>query len=195
MKLKPITQEIADAFSSHMCSRFNARIVRKSTAVEMKIVGALFDIARVFSSTVPSGHQFERFATTIGPMIYLPDGLSPEDTVVIVTHECQHVQQFWKENFGMMWLYLTEGEARVRYEAEAYGADLAVRFALNDNFTLPALDDLALPLEGGYALSPAHIELGRSLLEQQATSVQVGFSTIEAGEEALKWLRSHGVVT
>jgi len=193
MKLRDITPEIADAFVSAMCTQFHARVVRKSQAVEMQFLGALFDIARVVGINVPAGHDFARYATTIGPMIYLPDGLTPEQTVEIVTHELQHVEQFWKGGFGFAWLYLVEGEARVTYEAEAYAAGLAVSLALGK--PLPSLDDLALPLEGGYALAPEHVTLGRTLLEQQATSTALGIVTTKAGAAALQWLRSHGVVS
>lgn len=193
MKIKDITQETADAFCSAMCSQFSARIARKSQAIEMKVVGTLFDLARLVGINVPAGHDFERFATTLGPMIYLPDGLTPEQTVEIVTHECQHVRQFWTRGFEFLWLYLVEPEARVRHEAEAYGAGLSVQHALTG--TMPTLDDIVLPLEGGYSLAPEHVALGRLLLEQQATAIADGIVTTEAGSAALKWLRSHGVVT
>jgi hypothetical protein len=193
--MKTATRAQAEAFMAHMATTFHARIVRRSDAIEIKIIGAALGIVRALGVPLPSEDEFvSRYATTLGPLIYLPD-VGPDETIEIVTHECQHVVQFWQGGaglpgqLGMTWLYLTAAEARVRYEAEAYRAGLEVAWRRAKQ--LPSLDALAMPLEGGYALGAGDVQLGRDLLEIAATSVQAGVVSTPAGRAAVAWLEAH----
>jgi hypothetical protein len=191
------TQAEADALAAALCRQFRAILLRKRDRIEMQIAGALFDLARLAGVDVPSSEDFARYATTLGPFIYLPDGLTPDQEIETVTHECQHVHQFWdggeqtgiKGGTAFAWLYLTQPEARVRLEAEAYRAGMEVSVARGA--PLPSLRDLALPLEQGYALGPGEILLGRQLLEVAATSAASGLVGTEAARAAIAWMRAH----
>lgn len=190
------TQAQADAFAMHMCAAFHARLIRKDMAIEMQVVAALFDALRAFGVQLPVGGDFlDHYATTLGPLIYMPPGFSPDQQIETLAHECQHVHQFWSGRptqtglpnaFGMGWLYLTEPEARVRYEVEAYRTGLEVAYGRTR--AVPPLAQLAMPLEGGYALDDAAHQLAAALLERAATSVAAGVVSTAAGAEALRWL-------
>lgn len=188
-----LTNRIADAFIRHLSRRVHARVIRKSMAIEMELVASALEVARSLGAEVPSAGDFlNNYATSVGPLVYLPDNLSPQDAVITFTHEAQHVIQFWRHGLDMFWLYLTEPEARVRYEAEAYRAGLEVATALG--LPLPSLQDLAWPLEAGYALDEGAKKLGRQLLEVAATSVSSGIVSTEAGTMAVDYLRALRVV-
>jgi hypothetical protein len=194
--VRPATQAEADAFARHMCARFHARLIRKDMAVEMQLLAAVLDALRTFGVQVPVGGDFlNHYATSLGPLIYMPPGWSPDTQIEVLTHEVQHVHQFWGGQnqvglgggFHMGWLYLTEGEARLRYEVDAYRAGLEVAFARMGR--LPALDSVVFPLEGGYALSPDQVGHARDLLEIAGTSIAQGLRTTEAGRVAVEWLQ------
>lgn len=192
--MKAATQQQADAFARFMSQRFRCTVVRKQSAMEMQVLATLFDIGRRFNLSVPAGEDFlERAATTIAWLVYLPDGLSPDQQIETLTHECQHVHQFWAHGLGLpggpgfMWLYITAPEARVRYEVEAYRTALELGHARGA--PLPDLDALAFPLEGGYALTAGDVQLGRDLLETAATSAKLGLVSTEAARAAIDWLR------
>jgi hypothetical protein len=193
--MRPATQSEADAFARLMCARFHARVVRKSMAVEMTMAAAAFDVLKALRVGVPSGADFlEHYTTTLGPIVYLQDGLSPDAQIEVLTHEMQHVWQFWggagqaavPGGVGFAFLYLAEPEARVRLEADAYRAGLEVRYRRTQQ--MPSLDALVWPLEGGYALDAAHVQLGRSILEMGGTSLHRGRVSTMAGKVALECL-------
>lgn len=182
---RPATADEAKYFAAHMTEHFHARIVRKNDAVEMQVVANVLQLAGV----VDAQEFLESFTTTIGPFIYLPDGMSPDSQIEVLVHECQHVHQWWTGLLGMAWLYLSEPEARVRFEAEAYRAGLELAHARG--VELPSFSQLAMPLEHGYALSQDHIDLGRDLLEVAATSIVAGVVATPAAKEAISWIRLH----
>lgn len=194
--MRPATQVEADAFSAHMASHFRACIVRKSSVPERQWISAALDIARLAGANVPSGVEFfEQYATTIGPMILMPDGMSPDAQIEVMTHECQHVQQFWERGgqvdlasgLGYCWLYLVQPEARVRFEVEGYRAQLEVVYARNKR--LPEIDSLVMPLEGGYALGQGDLMLARSLFEIAGTSIVNGIVSTNAGTVAIEYMK------
>jgi hypothetical protein len=196
--MKPATQDQADQFARAMAAKFHARIIRKDMAIEMQILAAGFDVLRAAGVQVPVGGDFlDHYATTLGPLVYMPSSLTPDQQIEVLTHELEHVRQFWVGDgqaalpnaFGMGWLYLTDGEARARFEAEAYRAALELAHARGA--PVPSLDDLAYPLEGGYALDDGGRALARDLLEVAATSVAAGVVSTDAAREAIAWLRTN----
>jgi hypothetical protein len=187
------------AFKDALATRFHARIVRREDAFEMRLLAMALDALRGMTGLpLPDFETFLRgYATTIGPLVYLPSGLSPDDEMELVVHEVQHVAQ-WNAapgqtglpgRCGMLWLYLVEPEARVRFEVEANRAAMEHRWARSR--TLALLDDLVHPLEGGYALGAAEVTLGRDLLEAAATSVSHGVVSTVVGQFAAAWLAAH----
>jgi hypothetical protein len=200
--MKEVTQAQVDRLKGHLSRRFFCTVIDKSAAIEMQYVSMAFDILSRIPGVdaLPDGKTFlERYSTTIGPMVYLASNLSPRDQLIVLAHEVQHVHQFWNGGLGLpggpglWWLYLVEREARVRYEADAYATSLEVEYALTG--ALPSLDELAFPLEGGYALTEKELKLGRDLLNVSATSLANGLKGVTpVGLEVVEWLRREGLL-
>lgn len=196
--MKSATQEQADRFAEIMARKLSFTVIRKRSAFFSQWIAAGFDLARMFGAKVPSGADFlDRYATTIGPLVLMPDGMSPDVFIEVLTHEAEHVVQFFTLHpekdlnlpggTGMWWLYLTEPEARVQYEADPYSSQMELRVARGQ--PIPSPDEFTLPLEGGYALGPNEVRLAHEILERRATSVMHGTVTTPAGRAAIATLR------
>jgi len=197
----------ARAFQESMTSldRVPAYVVRKSNEVEMKVIAAALDAIRaVAGSRVPPGASWMQWGTTLGPKVYMPDGLSLLGWIEMLTHELEHVSQFWRGEFpeggvgeralpggiGMAYLYLAEDIARVRYECRAYTSGSEVRSHLRQ--PLPSLDEVQLPLEQGYMLGPKALHLARSIMDANLESVEAGTLTTVSGRIAVNVLEDLG---
>lgn len=195
--MREFTQAEANQFSQAMCRHFHATMLHKQNAFEMEIVATAMDILRRFGAQLPDRETFlNRFATTIGGLIYMPDGWTPWKQIEVLTHELQHVHQFFKHGLGlpggpgMWWLYISSPEARSRYEAEAMRAQVEVIFAVTGE--VPTLERLLEPLAESYALDQNAITLAGDLLEISCTSVKDGIVSTEAGKQAIEWLKKNG---
>lgn len=200
-------RKFARAFQESMTSltRIPAYVVRKSDEIEMKVIAAALDAIRAIAgSRVPAGSSWMQWGTTLGPKVYMPDGLSLLGWTEMLTHELEHVSQFWRGEFpngdvgqralpggiGMAYLYLAEDIARVRYECRAYTAGSEVRAHLRQ--PLPSLDDVQTPLEQGYMLSPKAVHLARSAMDANLASIDAGTFTTSAGRMATDVLTELG---
>lgn len=194
----------AHAFRESMTAfhRIPAFVVRRTQAVEMQVIAGVLDAIRpIAGSRVPSGNDWMRFATAIGPKIYMPDGLTLKQWVEILTHELEHVSQFWRGEFpegsvgeralpngiGMMFLYLTQDIARVRYECRAYAAGAEALSVLRE--PLPSLHEVVAPLEGGYLLGKEAQTLASSIMDANLNSIDAGTLTTTAGRLSDEVLR------
>lgn len=195
--MREVTAAEANEFATRMCQQCSATIIHKTDVPYVQVLAYMLDALRVAGIMVPPGDSFlHRDAITLGPIVFMPDGLSPSETVEVVTHECQHVLQFWygtdqaamPHGPGIAWLYLTEPEARVRYEVEAYRAGLEVRVAMTGR--VPSLAEIMTPFEQGYMLDPAMIEFTRELMTVAATTMASGIRMTGAAIKAYPVLRS-----
>ena len=124
---------------------------------------------------------------TIGPLVYLRPGLSPDEILKTVVHECCHARQWRHDGLSFAYFYATVGEKRVVYEVEGFRSAAELEFARTK--TLPSLDQLTDSLAHGYALGASDLQLARDLFESSAISIAEGIvSTMEAhfGIEILK---------
>lgn len=180
----------ARAFAEFMCSRHNARIHTKDNLL-MQIAAAGFDVADVFMDGIPTGDAFRRkYATTIGPEIFIPEELltgDGQELIVLVTHECEHVSQFFRYHLAFCWLYSSEAEARASYEANAYGAGEEVKHF----FGMPHADPHALlpDLVAAYAVLEQDQHLAEVMMQSFHQSASAGICTTLAGKDAVAWLR------
>lgn len=185
-----LTEEHYKALCAAVTEKHDVRIIDKDNAAEMKVLGDLFDKAREYAKMIGqdiliSGDEWkDRFAVTLAERIYIPGHWSPFSKILVLIHELQHALQ-WQarqpqsdlpSDVSFAWLYLTWGDARVRFEVEAYRAgQLEFRKFLTG--TVTPLNEMVRPLEGpAYALSgpDAGLTLSRRLLAIAGTAVSAG---------------------
>ena len=191
-------------FLSEMGNRLRGRVIDKTHAVEMQVVANVLDTVRlVAGAKLPDAQTFMRdYATTIGPLVYLPEGWDTKTLIEVGTHEFEHVNQFWRGEYGgsvgfgsgpsFAYLYLMDEEVRVRAEQRAMRAQWEVRrVAFGEE--LPHPSTFATILESGYALSDKGLKLARDLAEIWTTEVHYGRIDTAAGEAAIRVLTAAGL--
>lgn len=177
---------IADKRAANIVTRlsiqFGARLRYKDVPA-MRVVAAVFDVARFFGAGVPGGDDFvRRFATTIGADVFVPRDVFASDSdrlVELVTHECEHVAQFRADGIVMAWWYASLPEERVRYEADAVAAGLAARVALGHG--LPTAEQATPDLVRAYHVQSEDAALATDMLRSHILSLAHGVVTTEAG--------------
>lgn len=185
-------KKVAEAFGAYMMERFDCEVLPKESAPEMDFIATGFDFARFFGATgIAKGDDFKsRFTTTVGSRIYMPKS-HREDPLLfieILTHECQHVLQFQESGLKFAWLYLAEAEARVKYEADAYAAGLAVERWLTGHTDDAKLDWVVDSLVSSYHLRAEDADLAAKMLKSHYVSIKNGIVMSKAGREAISWL-------
>lgn len=179
----PKALQIAEA----LCTHFDANI-RTKNVKPMEVALAAFDVAHFLGVGVPTSTEFlNRFATTIGAEIFVPESILAGDgkkLIAVLTHECEHVVQFKKHGFIMPWYYLTSTEERAAYEANAYGAGEDVLHKMG--WGLPTrVEDVAPSLVTGYHLQPEDVSLATDMLRSHLASIKHGVHVSEAAAFAL----------
>jgi hypothetical protein len=185
-----LTPESLGALADHLVRRFKAFVRGKGNAVEMQAIAQAFGVAVLLGAGVPTGDAFlTRWWTTLGPVVYAPSDRVADlgASVPVLSHELQHVVQFWRDPLRFVARYLTS-RGRAELEAEAERARLEVCWLLWGY--LPPVDGLDVTRHG-YALDDSHADLTRDLLEQAATSVASGLISTDVGLEVLLWMRAH----
>jgi hypothetical protein len=187
-------KKTAELFAVHMCGKFGARVLHKEDSIEMRAVAMGMDIGKFFGASLASSHDFmTRFTTTLGKNIYMPAAHRADPLVFmeIVTHECQHVIQFGESNVAFAWLYLAEPEARVKYEADAYAAGLAITQWLTGELPADSVESIVARLVAGYSLRAEDADLAAGILESHMVSLKAGVVMSAAAREAIKYLKAN----
>lgn len=187
--------KIAQSFSAHMCAKFGAHVHPKESSLEMKAVALGMDIGRVFGATgLATGKDFMRdFTTTLGKNIYMPAShrTDPLTFMQVLTHECQHVIQFNESGVEFAWLYLKEPEARVKYEADAYAAGLAITQWLTGDLPPDSVEHTVSTLVAGYSLRPEDAKLAEGMLKSHMASLKNGVVMAQSAREAIEYLKDN----
>ena len=185
--------KLAQAFSSHMCSKFGATVHHKEDATEMKAIAWGMDLGRwVGIGGLASSSDFmTHYTTTIGTAIYMPEShrSRPLTFIEILTHECQHVLQFKESGIKFAWLYLKEPEARVKYEVDAYAAGAAIQQWLTG--ALDGSDRIVSSLVAGYHLRQEDADLAADMLKSHMVSLKNGVVMSGAAREAISYLKEN----
>lgn len=181
----------ARAFATDLCAEFGAHLHVKDVPV-MRVVAAVFDVARACGASVPGGDVFlSRFATTIGTEICVPeamlrgDGPALED---LLAHEAEHVAGFRADPVGFVDRY-SVSEGRARIEADAAGACAAARYARTGQ--VPDAADVLPDLVAAYGCTAADAALALDVYRSHAYALAYGTPQTTAGAWALARLRAH----
>jgi len=183
---------IAKAFSVHMCAKFGATVREKENATEMQAIAWGMDLGKFVGVTglASSAEFMTRYTTTLGTNIYMPKGHreNPLTFIEVLTHECQHVAQFKESGIEFAWLYLSEAEARVKYEVDAYAAGVAINQWLTGKIPTDTAEWIVSSLVSGYHLRQEDAELAEKLLKSHLVSLKNGVIMSKSGREALAFL-------
>lgn len=206
------TEEHYQYLKTELCAQTGAIVADKGSSAlmdiiaegmdfvfaELKSLGKWFPAASALF-TVSGKEWMERYATTIGPYVYIPASWTPFEKACVLVHETEHVLQFnarqaqsdLPSKVGFGWLYLTWDDGRVRFEVEAYRAG-QLEFHSFLTSTIPTLDQLDAPLEGtAYLLDDASKDLAKRLLGVAGTTVQGGASpSTESARKAIAILKA-----
>jgi hypothetical protein len=175
-----ITRAQAASFTARMLRAFGGILVKQETLSHVSMDSLGFDLPALLPMD----------AITLGPLVYLRDGLDPWTEVLTITRECQYLSQFSGRPLEWLWFYLSKPEMRVRYIADAMHAQIELQF-LRDN-SLPSQDSVRAALTGNYWLGPEEIDLGLMLVERVVTAVRSGVLTTQAAKIAIEVLRTSG---
>jgi hypothetical protein len=186
MKPTELSPELVRDFWRHMTGAYGTRVIDKSSAWEMRLVGMF--LARI--NVLDEEEFLRRFTTTIGKRIYTPFEVGVPDEhynlwsqISVCVHEHQHVEQLLRDG----WLkfagrYLVSSAARAAYEAEAYRCNMELhhwRFG-----ELPDLGRLARRLEH-YGCNQNDIDMAERMLELSAATVRRGGVINRASQRAI----------
>jgi hypothetical protein len=189
MTSKQPTPDVVRAFWKHMNDSFDARVIPKAGAVEMRAAAWALELMGI---TDASGF-LKRFATTVGRRIYVPFTVGePAERwdlwhqIEVGAHEHQHIAQSDREgSVRFAWQYLRDEAARARYEAEARSVNLELHFWRFGK--LPSVAEWVKNLEQ-FGLSEGHIATVRVILESRAQTIVRGGVYTNAGKAAITWL-------
>ena len=183
----------------NMAARYGVTIARKRDTLAMQLVAAALEEMGVLDADA----FLERYATTIGKIIWLPrepgdptwDALSQAR---LCAHEFRHVEQF-DEDPSLFLRYLSSTEERALAEAEAFACNLEVEFQLTcqrDELDRPVPNTGSMPLPGqlserlrAYAVPEDHRKLCRVALQSYAVTVGEGGMTRRPSQDVVAFLR------
>ena len=215
MTTHALTRADVDALTLHLCDRYGVAVHRRTGAlgsiifgaagVVLQTAGLITAAARIFGlngsfvdtlAGLPASKAFERYGTTIGPLVFLPAWVDepdadPVNVAVLTVHEVTHWLE--QQSAGIVRyasLYVTDREFRATQETGAALAEAELRHALTG--VVPPITDV-VRIDHGYALRPGDIEFGRLLGEQEMTAVAAGAYGQPVALEAIRFLRERGV--
>lgn len=188
-----LTSDLVRSFAGYMIDRFDANLIRKTDAFEMRAVGWFLDSMGILDKT----RFMHGFATTLGRRIYLP--FEPGDMslqvslwsqVVTIVHECQHVYQY--DLLGptkFTYKYLGSTAGRTALEVEAYSTAIELEWWRTGRKVAP--EPLA-QLMKDYAVSALDIKVAEVALRCIAETVWRGAVVTVASRAAINWFERYG---
>lgn len=185
-----LTPEQLFALLTFLFTRFKVLVREKGDAVEMQAIAKVFGLANFLGLNLPTEGEFlTRFWTTLGPIIYAPQG--HQDLAVhwrVLFHELMHAVQFWADPVSYVLHYATDA-GRAEIEARSERAAIEGEWVLCG--TLPPTLDALRVTRHGYGFGDGHVDLTQDLLETAATSVHVGILSTDVGIEVYQWVQKN----
>lgn len=173
-----------------LCTRFKVQLTEKGDSAVMRGVAAAFGVASMLGANVPSSDEFlTRFATTLGPVVFLPSGMPRgKRRTLLVLHEIAHAWQFWNAPLFFPRAYLQSSERRATYEAEAERGRIEGAWLLYGE--LPTAEGVGAFLEHGYACDAADVTLAQQLVDAAATAASSGHISSPVGLAVRDWMQA-----
>lgn len=188
-------KRVADDFAIHMTTKFGAKLIPKESAFEMEAIAYGMDLGRFAGMTGLSSREdfMKLITTTIGTNIYMAaqHRNDPLSLIEVLTHECQHVLQFKESGINFAWLYLAEGEARVKYEVDAYAAGVAMHRWLTGGVPEGTIAGTVNSLANVYHLRQADLDLAEKMLQSHMASLKAGVVMSASAREGIDFLTRH----
>jgi hypothetical protein len=183
-----IDAALVDMLWVEMANTYRTRRRRKRRSVLMRIVARALAWARV----MPRERFLDRFATTVGRTIYLPDPVPGVRNLLweaaTCVHEHDHVR-VWSLRF--MWRYAMSPMWRALYEAQAYRTNIALRYWYAGDWL--DIKDLAAKLGTNHGCGEAGVALAYRMFEAERAELRLGNITNPVVYQALQFLRQRGV--
>lgn len=188
---RELTDSELQELEAFLVKRFRAVVFAKTDLGIMTAVAVLFGVLSLFGLGLPSSADFlTRWATTIGPVIFMPTGERPRlARVMLLCHELGHVADFWDDPIGYVRRYVGSTELRAKLEACAERRRIEAQWLLTG--TLPTHAEVTSFCEHGYAIPVSAADLGEDLVEIAATSTAAGVIATDVGQAVRDWLREH----
>jgi hypothetical protein len=186
--VRRVDAEIVDMLWNELEGIYGTRRKRKRDSFLMKAVAFVFSIFRV----MPKDRFLDRFATTFGRTIYLPDhgdgvrNLMWEAATCV--HEHDHVRSW---GFLFMARYVFSPSWRAFYEARAYCTNIALRYWYAGDWL--DIKKLAGNLQQNYSCRRSDVEMAYRFFEEERDALRIGCITNPVVSQALSVFRRHGV--
>ena len=164
------------------------QVTEKGDRAVMRGVAAVFGVAAMLGANVPSSDEFlTRFATTLGPVVFLPRGMPRgKRRTLLVLHEIGHGAQFWEAPLFFPRAYLQSGERRAGYEAGAERGRIEGAWLLYGE--LPTAEGIDAFMVHGYACDAPDVTLAQQLLDAAATAAASGHVSSPVGLAVRDWM-------
>lgn len=184
------TDEMLADLEAYLCKRFKVQVTEKGDSAIMRGVAAVFGVAAMLGVNVPTSEEFlTRFATTLGPVAFLPSGMPRgKRRTLLLLHEIGHGAQFWEEPLFYPRAYVQSGEKRAAYEAQAERGRIEGAWLLYGE--LPTADHVHSFMQHGYAVDAPDVTLAQQLVDIAATAADSGVVSSPVGLAVRDWLRS-----
>lgn len=182
-------EALAD-LETYLCKRFRATVQVKGDSAIMRAVALVFGFAAFFGLNLPTAEEFlKRFATTLGPVIFLPVGLTdPKRRALLLLHEFGHVAGFWEEPLFYPRAYVQSGEKRAGFEALSERGRIEGAWLLYGE--LPTAEHVHAFMEHGYAVAAADSGLAQQLVDAAATAASSGHISSPVGLAVRDWMQA-----
>jgi len=183
------TDEMLADLEAYLCRRFKVQVTEKGDSAIMRGVAAVFGVASMLGVNVPSSEEFlTRFATTLGPVVFLPSGLPKgKRRLLLLLHEIGHGAGFWEEPLFYPRAYVQSGEKRAAYEAQAERGRIEGAWLLYGE--LPTAEAVHGFMQHGYAVDAPDVTLAQQLVDVAATAADSGVVSSPVGLAVRDWLR------
>ena len=192
MKRESLNSEDVKALWKHMMARYGTRLVRKTSAFEIKCVAVFLSMMGVLNAEA----FMARHALFINRRIYLPWEIGEDEDeealwqqLVTCVRIHQHAVQLHRHGHVLFTLrYLSNNSRRVRYEVEALRCEMELHWWRRSEALNPSALAKKIKI---YGCRPSDVSKAVRLLEASAEAVQEGQIANQATNEALVWLHHH----